>query len=94
MKHDVSIFAIVRVKCRGIEARDRTQAADRALGFLPDLYALFDSKNIRHLPEGVAEVEFAEEISHYRVDGPNNPGCERSTWLNRNGRRMAIVRAA
>ena len=94
MKCDVHVYAIVRVKCSGIEARDHKEATDKAWGFFPDLYALFDSKNIMHLPEGVADVEFAEEISHFLVDEQNDPGLERSTWHDDQGRPMPSSKAA
>jgi hypothetical protein len=33
-----------------------------------DLYRVFSTENIRTLPDGIADIEFAEEFSHFLVD--------------------------
>ena len=68
MKHNVHLFCLVRVKCPGIEAESHDAAAKKAMERFHDLYGLFETANFRHLPEGMTDVEFGEEFSHFLVD--------------------------
>ena len=68
MTHDVHLFCLVRVKCAGIEAESHDAAAKKAMERFHDLYELFETANFRRLPEGMMEVEFGEEFSHFLVD--------------------------
>ena len=85
MKHDVHIFAVVRVKRAGIEAGSHAAAVKQAMEQFQDLYELFATPNLRRLPEGVTDVEFGEEFSHFLVDEADDPEHERSTWHNAKG---------
>lgn len=85
MKHDVHVFVVVRVKCAGIEAESHDEAAKKAMERFHDLYGLFETANFRHLPEGVTDVEFGEEFSHFLVDREDDPEHEWSTWHNAQG---------
>ena len=80
MKHDVHVFAVVRVKCAGIEAESHDESVKKAMEQFHDLYDLFDTQNFRHLPEGVTDVEFGEEFSHFLVDEEGDQEFARSTW--------------
>ena len=99
MKHNVHVFAVVRVKVEGIEAESHDDAVKKAMEQFHDLYDLFDTQNFRHLPEGVTDVEFGEEFSHFLVDEVDlsrrsngqtgaeaeDPEFERSTWHDAKG---------
>jgi len=85
MKHDVHIFALVRVKRAGIEAESHDDAVKKAMEQFHDLYDLFETRNIRRLPDGMTDVEFGEEFSHFMVDEADDPEHERSTWHNAKG---------
>jgi hypothetical protein len=80
MKHDVHIFAVVRVKCADIEAESHDDAVKKAMEQFHDLYDLFETRNLRQLPEGVTDVEFGEEFSHFLTDEAKDPEFTRSTW--------------
>jgi hypothetical protein len=80
MKHDVHIFAVVRVKRAGVEAENHDDAVKKAMEKFHDLYELFDTRNIRKLPDGVIDVEFGEEFSHFLVDEEGDREFECSTW--------------
>jgi hypothetical protein len=72
MKHDVHIYAIVRVKVPGVEAPNPQEAITKALADT-DLDATFT-----RCP---GDVEFADEVSHYLVDVADDPEHERSQWF-------------
>lgn len=80
MKHNVHIFAVVRVKRAGIEADNHDKAVQKAVEQFHDLYDLFDTRNIRRLPDGVIDVEFGEEFSHFLVDEEGDREFAHSTW--------------
>jgi len=80
MKHNVHVFAVVRVKVDGIEAESHDDTVKKAMERFHDLYDLFDTQNFRHLPEGVTDVEFGEEFSHFLVDEEGDQEFARSTW--------------
>jgi len=80
MKHVVHLFVIVRLNQEGIEAESHEQAVHVAQGLFDDLYCTFQRNNVRYLPEGVTDIEFGEEFSHFLVDEENDPEHEKSTW--------------
>jgi hypothetical protein len=49
------------------------------------LYQTFSNANLRCLPEGVSDVEFAEEYSHFLVDEHGDQEFTRSTWHDAEG---------
>ena len=85
MKHDVHVFCLVRVKCPGIEAESHDAAAKKAMERFHDLYGLFETSNFRQLPEGMTDVEFGEEFSHFLVDDAGAEDFSGSTWHNAKG---------
>ena len=85
MKHDVHLFAVVRVKCPGIEAESHDDAVKKAMEQFHELYELFETRNLRHLPEGITEVEFGEEFSHFLVDDAGSEDFSDSTWHDAKG---------
>ena len=85
MKHDVHLFAVVRVKCSGIEAESHDAAVKKALEQFQELYGLFESRNFRRLPDGVTDVEFGEEFSHFLVDAAGAEEFSGSTWHDGDG---------
>ena len=91
MTHDVHIFAVVRVKCPGIEAESHDAAAKKAMERFHDLYGLFETGNFRRMPEGMTDVEFGEEFSHSLVDEADDPEHGRSTWHDAKGNAEPFV---
>ena len=85
MKHDVHLFCLVRVKCAGIEAESHDAAAKKAMERFHDLYGLFETANLRQLPEGMTDVEFGEEFSHFLVDVAGVEDFSDSTWHDAKG---------
>ena len=94
MKHDVTVFAVIKCRCTGIEARDHKAATEKAWGFLPELHRVFATGNLRFMPEGISAVEFGNEISGFIVDEQNDSGHERSTWHHGDGRQISSCKAA
>jgi hypothetical protein len=80
MKHDVHAFCLVRVKRAGIDADNHDDAVEKAMEQFQDFYDLFNTRNIRTLPDGVIDVEFGEEFSHFLVDEKGDQEFARSTW--------------
>ena len=91
MKHDVHLFAVVRVKCAGIEADSHDAAAKKAMERFHDLYGLFETGNFRRMPDGMTDVEFGEEFSHSLVDETDDPEHGRSTWHDAKGETEPFV---
>ena len=85
MTHDVHLFCLVRVKCAGIEAESHDAAAKKAMERFHDLYGLFETANFRQLPEGMTDVEFGEEFSHFLVDEAGAEDFSGSTWHDAKG---------
>ena len=85
MKHNVHIFALVRIKHTGIEAESHDEAARKVMERFHDLYELFETANFRRLPEGMTEVEFGEEFSHFLVDDAGAEDFSGSTWHDAKG---------
>jgi hypothetical protein len=85
MKHDVHLFCLVRVKCVGIEVESHDAAVKKAMERFHDLYGLFETANSRQLPEGMTDVEFGEEFSHFLVDDAGAEDFSGSTWHNAKG---------
>lgn len=80
MKHTVHVFAVVRVKCEGVEADNHENAVEKARDCFADLYNLFDTKNLKHIPDGITDVKFGEEFSYFLVDEDGDTEFERTTW--------------
>lgn len=80
MKHKVHLFALVRLQLEDVGAETHEAAVEKATARFHDLYEIFDTKNVRQLPAGIADLEFGEEISHFLVDEAGDPEHERSTW--------------
>jgi hypothetical protein len=91
MNLDVHIFAVVRLKCAGIEAESHEAGVRKAKECFDDLYRLFDTDNIRTLPAGIADVEFAEEFSHFLVDDAGADNHDGSTWHDAEGKPEPFV---
>jgi len=92
MKHDVHMFAVVRVKCVGIKAESHDAAVQRAMDRFQELYSLFETRNFQSLPNGVTDVEFGEEFSHFLVD--DDTGAEEfsgSTWHDGDGNPESVI---
>lgn len=85
MKHDVHVFCLVRVKFAGVEAESHDAAAKKAMERFHDLYGLFETANFRQLPEGMTDVEFGEEFSHFLVDEAGAEDFSGSTWHDAKG---------
>lgn len=99
MKHDVHVFAIVRVKIENVEAESQTEAIDKAEKAV-DFHRLLHQSD-RSLAaysrdwygtSGIAVtcVEFAEECSHYLVDEAGDEEYARSKWYQSDGRTEGI----
>jgi len=56
-----------------------------------ELYDLFETANIRRMPEGVTAVEFGEEISHFLVDEADDPEFAKCTWHDATGHTEPFV---
>lgn len=65
MKHDVHLYATVRVKVTGVEASDAQEAMGKALR-LANLRQVFDLGHVESAH--IAEVQYAEEVTRYLVD--------------------------
>ena len=85
MKHDVHLFCVVRVKCAGVEAESHDEAVKKAMEQFHDLYDLFETRNFRRMPEGITDVEFGEEFSHFLVDEAGAEDFSDSTWHDAKG---------
>ena len=85
MKHDVHIFAVVRLKAVDIDADTHVGAVGKAKKVFDDLYGLFEVSNIRRLPPGIEAIEFGEEFSHFLVDEAGDDEFEESTWHGPDG---------
>ncbi len=86
MKHNVHLYALVRLKVPGIEAANHQQALEKARELFPELYGLFTERNLRSVPAAISDIEFAEEISHYLVDEDGDKEFAASTWHDGEGR--------
>jgi hypothetical protein len=91
MKLDVHVFAVVRLKCVGIEAESHEAGVRKAMERFDDLHRVFDTQNMRTLPEGIADVEFAEEFSHFLVDDAGAESFDGSTWHDAEGQSEPFV---
>jgi hypothetical protein len=85
MKLNVHAFALVRLKCAGIEAESHEAGVRKALERFDDLNRVFETANIRALPDGIVEVEFAEECTHFLVDDAGVENHDGSTWHDAKG---------
>lgn len=74
-KHDVHMFAVVRVKVAGIKAANQVEAI-KVAGAMIDFHALFESCAL----PSVECVEFAEEFSHYLVDEVDDLEYNETRW--------------
>jgi len=89
MKHNVHVFAVVRLKLVGIKAVSHKQAVRKAARRLWNtLYQTFSNANLRKLPAGVTDVEFGEELTHFLVDEEGDAEFARSTWHEDGGQPM------
>ena len=75
MKHDVHIYAIVRVKVKDVEAESHSEAMDKALEMADLNDLLRDVPNAQGL-----ETESAEEIDNFLVDEVGDEHFEHSQY--------------
>lgn len=76
MRFDVHVYAIVRVKLAGVEAKDSLEAIQNAESRL-HLFNSFTSK-VGTYPE----TEFTESLDGYLVDELGSDGVVRSDWFD------------
>lgn len=74
-KHDVHIYAIVRVKVSGINAKNPAEAIKKAEASV-DLHALFKNGDTQ---------EFAEDIDCFLVDEVGDENLRESRWYQKDG---------
>jgi hypothetical protein len=92
MKHNVHIFAVVRVLVCGVEAEAMEEAvkkADTVWG--PNARALLDrafhsKEEAERRGFTIAETEYAEEVNGYHVDVTGDEGYAQSRWFDGEGK--------
>lgn len=78
-KYNVHIFTVVRVFVPNVEAKDMTDAVNRAAA-KTDFYEIFRSHG--HLPD----TDWGEEHSHFLVDVVGDEEFSQSQWVDKEGR--------
>jgi len=67
MKYDVHLFAVVRVKCPALRPK-ATMPPQRSHGAIPGAVRPVRYPELPAAADGVTDVEFGEEFSHFLVD--------------------------
>lgn len=91
-KYNVHAFTVVRVKYEDIEA----DTPEAALKLVEDMafeafHETFKNQNLRRMPEGAIDVEFAEEFSHWLVDVVGDEDFEKSEWYDKDLKRFDVL---
>ena len=78
MKYDVHVYAVVRVKCPGIEAESQKDAIRKVEDV--DLNRLFANPSL--VGGNVSQVEYADEDAYFLVDEEGDDDRDRSVWYD------------
>lgn len=95
MKYNVHVFAVVRVKVNNVEAKDHTEAMDKAFEEMWADHERFTADREWRVQDemGISYIELAEDepATHYLVDEQGDEQYENSAWYN--SRRLPMTDA-